>query len=188
MSQILVALLHASDIRIYFINCFRVGTESRFLSGFAPMGGASLWIWNPSMGCCWFYYSSPVHSSRTSPSFTLQTKALSSSPPVTAMLFVAGSKFTQKTEPGQKTAAFGEKYFKKILWSKVDCFYRCVWRRWGRCHPVPLQPPSHLLSPILHHRLRYQGLRSLRPPSHQLNHLTRGHSGSKHRLKVNLQS
>lgn len=49
-----------------------------------------------------FFFPSPLHSSRTSPSLTLQTKALSSSPPVTAMLFVAGSKLTQKTEPGHK--------------------------------------------------------------------------------------
>lgn len=90
---------------------FRMGREQRFLSGFTPISGANLWMWKASVGssilsCCFvlfcFFFPSPAHSSRTSPSLTLQTKALSSSPPVTAMLFVAGSKLTQKTEPGHK--------------------------------------------------------------------------------------
>lgn len=61
---------------------------------------AALWLQCGLKCFVQFFLPSPVHSNRTSPSLTLQTKALSSSPPVTAMLFVAGSKLTQKTEPG----------------------------------------------------------------------------------------
>lgn len=47
--------------------------------------------------------SSPEHSNRSSPSLTRHTKALSSSPPVTASVLVLGSRLTQKTEASEKS-------------------------------------------------------------------------------------
>lgn len=47
--------------------------------------------------------TSPEHSNRSSPSLTRHTKALSSSPPVTASVLVLGSRLTQKTEASQKS-------------------------------------------------------------------------------------
>lgn len=41
---------------------------------------------------------SPAHSKRSSPSLSLHTKALSSSPPVTAKVLVLGSRLTQNTD------------------------------------------------------------------------------------------
>lgn len=103
-----MAILGVNKIYLFFINLHQGGKRTEVFKWVYPNRWSKSLDLERQCGLKYFellfffFFPSPVHSSRTSPSLTLQTKALSSSPPVTAMLFVAGSKLTQKTEPGRK--------------------------------------------------------------------------------------
>ncbi len=114
-------------------------------------------------------FYTPVHSNSTSPSDTLHTNALSSSPPVTARLLVTGSKLTQKTEPAnqkQHSVRADDEVFltdaEVCVWSHL-----CVWRSSDHCHLA--QTPSHPPSPIHHHLQLQPNLHPPAPPPDPLN-------------------